>query len=546
MSAAGALREVRIALAAALAVASVAAAQAPAGTPGSGPADASPALRDVPRVRVVRIRFEGNTAFADPELAAIAVRYEGRTLEAEDLEALRLELTRLYLDAGYLNSGAVIPDQRVTEGILVVRLVEGRLADAQVTGPHVFQPGFLEARLLAAGGTPFNVNRLQEAMQLLLQDGAIEQINAELAPGERAGEAILRTRVREAPRFRAELAVVNNRPANVGETAAELRLSARNSWGRNETLSASYALTRGNDEYAVSANIPVTARDTAFFARAGRNLGAVVEAPFDRIDLASVSETLEAGVSHPWIRTLDRSLVTTLSLTRSRTTTYLLGEPFPVLPGSQDGRTRIAAVRAGGEWVRRDAERVLAARLALGIGLDAMGATIQEDRRLPDSRFVTGLAQLQWIGRSADGKGRWVVRADAQLASRRLPSAEQFPVGGAASVRGYRENTLIRDEGASASIEYRRRLGRLSVPWLSRDPADGEVQLALFADAGAGRDHGGASDWIASVGTGLRWDAGGGLEVQVYKGWPTRRKPDGGNALQDHGIHCRVAWQRRF
>lgn len=529
----------------AIGVASEAAAQAPAGALPSGTETASPALREVPRVRVTRIRLEGHTTLV-AELAATAARYEGRTLEAEDLEALRLELTRAYLAAGFLNSGAVIPDQRVSEGVLVVRLVEGRLAAAQVSGPHVFRDGFLEERLLAAGGTPFNVNRLQEAMQLLMQDGTIEQINAELSPGERPGEAILRTRVREAPRLRAELAVANNRPANVGETAAELRLSARNSLGRNETLSASYALTRGNDEYAVSATVPFTRRDTAFFVRAGRNLGAVVEAPFDRIDLESVGETLEAGVSHPWIRSLERSLVTTLSLTRSRTTTYLLGEPFPVLPGSEDGRTRVAAIRAGAEWVRRDADRVLAARFALGVGLDALGATIHADTRLPDSRFVTGLAQAQWIGRSADGGSQWVARADAQFASRRLPSAEQFPVGGVASVRGYRENTLIRDAGASASLEHRRRIGRITVPGLSRDPADGEVFLAVFADAGAGRDRGASSDWIGSVGAGLRWSAGGGLEAQVYKGFATRHKPPGGNALQDHGIHCRIAWQRRF
>ncbi len=520
-------------------------AQTPSGTPAPEPAAASPALREVPRVRVARVRLEGHTTLA-AELAAIAARYEGRTLEAEDLEALRLELTRAYVDAGYVNSGAVIPDQRVSEGILVVRLVEGRLAAAPVSGSHVFQDGFLEERLLAAGGTPFNVNRLQEAMQLLLQEGTVERINAELAPGERPGEAILRTRVREAPRFRAELAVANNRPANVGETAAELRLSARNSWGRNETLSASYALTKGNDEYAVSASVPFTASDTAFFVRAGRNLGAVVEAPFDRIDLESVSETLEAGLSHPWIRSLERSLVTTLSLTRSRTTTYLLGEPFPVLPGSEDGRTRVAAFRAGAEWARRDADRVFAARLALAVGLDAMGATVHADPRLPDSRFVAGLAQVQWIARDAGGGSQWVARADAQLASRRLPSAEQFPVGGVASVRGYRENTLVRDEGASASLEHRRRIGRITVPGLSRDPADGEVFLALFADAGVGRDRGGDREWLASVGAGLRWSAGGGLEAQLYKGLPTRHRPPGGNALQDHGIHCRIAWQRRF
>ena len=207
---------------------------------------------------------------------------------------------------------------------------------------------------------------------------------------------------------------------------------------------------------------------------------------------------------------------------------------------------RVSAIRSAAEWVRRDADRVLAARAVLGVGLDAMGSTINADYRLPDSRFVTGLGQVQWVERIEEGTGQVVARADFQLASSRLPSVEQFPVGGVASVRGYRENTLIRDEGGSASVEYRTRIGRLAVPGLSRDPADGAVQLALFIDAGAGRDKGGRSDSLVSFGGGLRWSAGGGLEAHVYKGKPLKNEPQGGNTLQDHGIHFRIAWQRRF
>jgi hemolysin activation/secretion protein len=519
------------------------------GAPAQVPAAADPAtrpLREAPRVPVARIRFEGNTVLPEADLVGVAASYEGRTLQAEDLEALRVEVTRRYVAAGYLNSGAVIPDQTVVDGVLVVRIVEGGLAAVEVSGEHVFQPGYLEDRLRVAAGSPLNVNRLQEAMQVMLQEGAIERINAELAPGDVPGEAILRTRVREAPRLRVEFAVANNRPPNLGETAGEVRLSARNSWGLNETLAANYSLSEGNDEWGVSASVPVTANDTAVYARAGRTLGTVVEAPFDRIDLMSVYETAELGVSHPWIRALDRSLVTTLSLSRTRTTTYLMGEPFPINPGSDDGRMRVTALRPAAEWVQRDADRVLAGRFAVGLGLSAFGSTTHDDPRLPDSRFVTGLGQVQWIARVDDGKGQVVMRTDFQLASSRLPSSEQFPMGGVASVRGYRENTLIRDRGITGSIEYRRLVGRVPVPGLSSDPLDGAVQVAAFVDAGVGKDVGGTSDSLASLGFGVRWAAGGGLDAFVYKGFPQRNEPGGSNALQDNGIHFRIGYQRRF
>ncbi|MCW5591998.1 MAG: ShlB/FhaC/HecB family hemolysin secretion/activation protein [Burkholderiales bacterium] len=504
------------------------------------------ALRESPSVRVERIRFEGNRALGEEELRAVAAKYEGRLLKVEDLEELRLEVTRRYVAAGFLNSGAVIPDQDIAAGLLVVRIVEGRLAAAEVTGEHAFQPGFLEERLLAGAGYPLNVNRLQEAMQLMLQEGAIERINAELAPGERPGEAVLRTRVREAPRHRVEIAALNNRPANLGEPTGELRFVARNSTGWNESLAASWARTQGNDEYALSASLPFTARDDELFVRAGRNYGSVVEAPFDRIGLANVSETLEVGASHPVVRTLDRSLVARLSLTRSRTTTYILDEPFPILPGSVDGRTRISAVRAAVEGVLRGTDAVLAARLALGIGLDAMSSTIHADTRIPDSQFVTGLGQVQVVARLSGASDQVVARADFQLASQRLASSEQFPVGGMASVRGYRENTLIRDEGVAASLEYRRQVARLPAPWIGDGSADGALQLAAFADAGGGRDKGGRWDSLASIGGGLRWSAGGGLEAIVYKAFALRNEPAGDQTLQDRGIHFRIGYAGSF
>ena len=537
----------RAALAGALAAVTMVLAQ-PAVAQGPAPVPASPgkALRESPSVRVERIRFEGNRALGQDELAAIAARYEGRLLQSEDLEELRLEVTRRYVAAGFLNSGAVIPDQAISGGVLVVRIVEGRLAATEVTGEHAFQPGYLEERLAAGAGYPLNVNRLQEAMQLLLQEGAVERINAELVPGERPGEAVLRPRVREAPRHRVEIAALNNRPANLGEPTGELRFLARNSTGWNETLAATYARTQGNDEYSLSASLPFTAHDDSLFVRAGRNYGSVVEPPFDRIGLANVSETFEVGASHPVVRSLDGSLVATLSLQRSRTTTYILDEPFPVLPGSVDGRMRISAVRAALEGVHRATDTVVAARFALGIGLDAMSSTIHADTRIPDSQFTTGLGQVQAVARLADGASQVVARADFQLASQRLASSEQFPVGGMASVRGYRENTLIRDAGLAASLEYRREVARLPAPWLATGTADGALQLAAFVDAGAGRDKGGHADTLARVGGGLRWAAGGGLEAVVYKAFPLHDAPPGSETLQDRGIHFRIGFVGRF
>jgi hemolysin activation/secretion protein len=55
-------------------------------------------------------------------------------LTTEDLEALRLALTHLYVEHGYITSGAIIPDQTVTDGVITLDLIEGRLHDIEVAG----------------------------------------------------------------------------------------------------------------------------------------------------------------------------------------------------------------------------------------------------------------------------------------------------------------------------------------------------------------------------------------------------------------------------
>ena len=87
-----------------------------------------------PQVFIREIRLTGNTAFSAEELAEVTAAYTNRYLTSEDLEALRQALTVHYVQRGYLNSGAVIPDQKVTDGVVELHIVEGRLTEIDVTG----------------------------------------------------------------------------------------------------------------------------------------------------------------------------------------------------------------------------------------------------------------------------------------------------------------------------------------------------------------------------------------------------------------------------
>ena len=93
------------------------------------------------QVFVKEFRIIGSTVFTQAELAKVAEPYVNRTLTSEDLEALRLALTFYYVSRGYVTSGAVIPDQPVTDGIITIQIIEGRLTKIEVEGKDMTLKG---------------------------------------------------------------------------------------------------------------------------------------------------------------------------------------------------------------------------------------------------------------------------------------------------------------------------------------------------------------------------------------------------------------------
>jgi hemolysin activation/secretion protein len=514
-------------------------------TPPGGPGDL---LSSGMRVRLEKFRFEGNTMFSDAELGALVSRFENREVGNSEIEEARLAITRHYVNAGYINSGAIVPDQQVVGGIITIRVIEGRLTAIEVPGQHGFRPDYLTSRIGPEPTRPLNVVELQDNLQLLLQNPQIERINAELGPGTQPGESILRANVTEAKRYRLGLSLANNRPPSVGPVRAEIHGAANNLLGISDALALRLGKTRGLEDAALSYSVPITRRDTALTLRWDKNNSAVVEEPFRSIDITGRSETFEVALSHPFYRTLQREFSVGMALVKRSSETFLLGEPFSFSPGVTNGSSRVSALRLSAQWIDRTADSVLALRGVLSRGLDAFDATIHHDGT-PDSRFVTALAQAQWVKRLPAERGEVLARAEAQKTGGVLLPLEKYAVGGAESVRGYRENLFVRDNGWSGSVEYRLNIARVMVRELGDGPNDGHVKLAFFSDAGRAWDGdgaAGAAKTIYSVGIGIRWDITADAYVHIYKGFALRDVDVRDRDLQDAGVHFRLGMQKRF
>lgn len=498
------------------------------------------------QVFVRKFRLVGNTVFSDAELARVTAPYVGRKISSEELRELRHKLTRYYVNRGYINSGAIIPDQRIVEGVITLQIIEGELTDIEVRGNERLRAKYLKQRLALGAEPPLNLNSLQERLQLLLQTPAIDQLNAELGPGSRLGESILRVRMEEARPYSVAVNFNNRRSPALGEFQGEIEGILWNLTGWGDTLRARFAGSEGLKSGNVGYTLPITAYDTTLGVRFDINDSIVVEEPFDELDIASEANTLEFSLWHPFYRRPNQEFSMALFFARRRSRTFLLDAPFSFSPGVQDGKSKATVLRFEQAWLGRGRDQVLAARSLFSLGVDAFEATINETG--PDGQFFSWLGQFQWAKRFGRAGHQIIFRSDLQLANDPLLPLEQFAMGGATTVRGYRENLLVRDNGAVVSLEGRIPAFQLPIPGLEPRPAWGIVQLAPFVDFGVAWNTGRPTPdpkTISSAGVGLRWDPTPWIHGELYWGYAFRDITVADAGLQDSGIHFVIGLSSR-
>jgi hemolysin activation/secretion protein len=488
------------------------------------------------RVHIHDFRFTGNTAIASDELDAVVAAYRGRELSNDDFEVIRVALTRHYIKRGFINSGAVLPDQEIKAGIITFQIIEGRISRIDVIGSRRLPESYVHDRVALDAGPPVNVYAIRDRLYLLQQDPRIRRLDAALLPGTRPGEAILRIDLDEALSQRVWFTVNNYRPPSVGAERAEVELLDYNLLGYGDTFGLRGGVTEGSDDLDLNYAIPLNARDTALQLRYARNRSAVVESPFDQLDVQSRSQTIGIGVWHFLHKAPQEEVGLGVTFEQRQSRSYLLGEPFAFSPGTPaNGRVRLSALRFAQSWLTHNPDRVLSARSTFSVGVDAYDPTLNSSGE-PDARFLAWLGQLQWVERLFARHDELVTRVDTQVTDDPMLSLEQFSVGGAHSVRGYRENQLVGDNGLVASMEY-----RLSL-W--SDPGRGHrVQLAGFFDWGRSWNRERPTpepEVLASIGAGLRATYYPWLDFELYYGSRLKKVAEQNNDLQDRGVHFQL------
>jgi len=161
------------------------------------PASRPDAVHDpaAPRFTVNAFTFVGNTVYTERQLKRITERYIDLELNLYDLNRAADSVTQLYRETGYPVARAIIPAQKVENGIVRIEVIEGRISGISIVGNDRYSSELIAARARDLPGKQLvTVDRLERSL-LLMNDLPGLSARATLAPGAEYGttDMVIRT-----------------------------------------------------------------------------------------------------------------------------------------------------------------------------------------------------------------------------------------------------------------------------------------------------------------------------------------------------------------
>ena len=455
-----------------------------------------------PRTRINAFRIVGNQVIATEALQGLLAPYAGASYNLAGLAKVTAAITDYYRQQGYAVARAVVPAQKVENGVLTIEVIEGRVDKVQFRGNQRYSQSFLQRYGQALAGQVVRVDSLEERI-LTLDDLPGLSAQAVLTPGADYGSTTVDLTVKE-KNADGEISINNHGRREVGQIRIDASANLNNPFGTGDQIGVrgSYSERGLIQMGGLSYSLPLNTRGTRL-AASYTSVDYRIGGDLASLDINGQSKLGSVTLIHPLLRSQKQNVIGTLGLR------YFSGEQrlsaVPVTASS------ITVAEAGMAWNRvDDAFNITSGAARLSSNFRSTTDGVRDDTQ----RFKLDVdaSHLRHLSQRVDVR----LAGGAQLSSRTLADAEKFSLGGPNSVRGYPAADVRGDRGVFASVEgrYRNNFANLPSYW------------SVFADAGyVARRNAGAgtpySNTIASVGMGFTFFPNKAMVGELVAALPT-------------------------
>jgi hemolysin activation/secretion protein len=398
----------------------------------------APAVQPGPeavRFMVREIRFTPSELLSADELEAIARDFRGRELDFAGLRQLVARVNELYRSKGIVTAQAVLPPQDVTSGVVLIKLVEGRMGKARVEGNDSTRESYVTDRLGLKPEDLMDLAKLEAALIRFNRTNEA-QVRAELAPGERFGTTDLKVVMTEPPRQDLRLTLDNLGSSSTGYMREGISYLNRSLFGYRDDLNLSYTNAQGQDSRAVSYGFPVNSWGGRVNVGYYKDTTAIVKGPLVSLRITGESVADVISFRQPTLVDAFKQIDIVGGGKQRQTDNWIDGVLLQ--------HTETSDVNLGLEAQIFGARDTWFASYVRYLGA---AKTPEREAYRIDRGALRYLRDLDH-GLSFHGALSW--QSTRQVL---LPSSEQFFIGGEGSVRGYPVGLYSGDTGQTVSLE---------------------------------------------------------------------------------------------
>jgi hemolysin activation/secretion protein len=418
-----------------------------------------------PSFYVKEIRFEGNRLLAASEFRALAVPFEQKTLNFAELSKLISAVTREYQSRGFTTSFAYLPPQKIADGIVTVRIIEGVIGSVKVENNRFFSEAVYRRDLGPFEGRTFRYQDLESGLYRL-NSQPDRSAKAFLMAGKDELTSDLLLKAEDSSPFHGWYEFNNRGSKRSGRGRHIAHLEHNNFFGTGDQLGYNYSWSEEGSISAnsLSYNLPLGDGTNEFNLESSYVLTAL-SGDLKAADIDGLSWSVTPGYTRHWVRSPAFALdgYMGLDIKDSKTTVQNL----------KIYMDRMRILKLGPRLTLQDTVSRSFLYFDANIGLPGfMGGLRPDDPNAsrPDSggRFVyytAGITRIQRLPSSI----LLILKADGQLADNTLTSSENYRLGGAFTVRGYPESDSLGDSGFRYSAEI-----ETPIPFLHRPEDDGK------------------------------------------------------------------------
>lgn len=431
------------------------------------------------RFQLESVRFTPSAFIDAAQLAKIGADYERREISFAEVNELVARVNDIYAEQGIVTARAVVPPQRIEEGVLEIRLVEGQLGELVLEGEPYTRRSHILSRLPLQAGEVVDVPALREALTRFNHNSTVS-LRAALAAGEQAGESDVRLSVVEPPRLQQQVFADNNGAESTGETRLGTVLTVNGPLRIDDRFSAFVVGSEGALNGVLSYDLPVNRSGGRVSARYTQGDIEIIKGAYNDLNITGKSSEVALRFDQPTLRRDSWALDTYLEAADINSSTDLEGS---ALSDYDVVQFSLGVVMQG-----------YATHSRWSFHQSAVQAGV-EDVFEDESDYVFLEGDASYL-RAVSESNTLVARAGWQWSNEKtVPPTLLFQLGGPGSVRGYPAGALAGADGALLSLEGRHQ-------WRAG------LQPFAFVDMGVVEDISPSREDMASVGLGLRWQYG--------------------------------------